>query len=244
MEALFKDREMVAKNCTDTSHTVKTFFNKTREVLNQREKALLSTIQKYSDVKLTKFDLHYQKLVENRKAILRLVDSIEKLLQQSQVEDVGILTEKQAIAEELDMHQQSVLSIQDMLVESKSAHAFLSYKEDYRFLQPLSEIGTLNECRREPDSIFLSMRRVVVTETRTLTSMSHSGSRTWGQQSLSRSLESMKHSRKSSPSLPTAAVAISMTPRGLCPPAEEGGAERTYGVCPQSSLAETSSSNS
>ena len=164
MEKLFKDREMVGKNCADTSHAVKAFFAKTREVLNQREKALLSTIQKYSDVKLTKFDIHYHKLLENRKAILRLVDSIEKLLQQSRVEDVSMLTEKRTIAEELDVRQQSVLSIQDVLIESKSAHAFLSFKEDYRFLHPLSEIGTLNECRREPDSVFLSMRRVVVTE--------------------------------------------------------------------------------
>ena len=164
MEKLSKEREVVAKNCTDTSDAVKAFFNKTREVLNQREKALLSTVQKYSDIKLTKFDIHHQKLLDNRKAILRLVDSIEKLLQRSQMEDVSMLTRKQMITEELDVHQQSVLSIQDTLIESKHAHAFLSFKEDYRFMQPLSEISTLNECRREPDSVFLSVRQVVVAE--------------------------------------------------------------------------------
>ena len=162
MEELFRDRDIVTTNLSVTSDSIRMFFNKTRQALNQRESALLSTVQKYTDIKLTKLDIYYQKLQGDRDSIIQTVDTIEKMVQNT--DDVNVLMEQQTISEQLDLHQQSVLSICDSLQESRPSNSFLSFKEDYHLQHQLSNLGNLNECRREPDSIYLSVRKVVVTE--------------------------------------------------------------------------------
>ena len=107
LQQLHRDKENVSSNSTATTDAVRLFFEKMRKVLSQREKALLSTIQKYGDIKLTRLDTHHQKLREHHDAILEVVDKIEKMIQNG--ENVDVLLQKQAISEELDVHQQSVL---------------------------------------------------------------------------------------------------------------------------------------
>lgn len=162
LQQLHKDMEIVSSNSTATTDAVRLFFEKMRKVLSQREKALLSTIQKYGDIKLTRLDTHHQKLREHHDAILEVVEKIEKMIQNG--ENVDVLLQKQAISEELDVHQQSVLSISDMLAESQSSSCYLSFKEDGSLCHQMSEVGTLNECHRDPDSVFISVRRLIVSE--------------------------------------------------------------------------------
>ena len=162
LQQLYKDKDMISNNSTATADAVQFFFERMRKVLGQREKALLSTVHKYGDIKLTRLDAHHQKLLEHRNAILQAVDKIEKMIQDG--ENVDILLLNKAISEELDAHQQSVLSIGDMLAESQSSSCYLSFKEDDSLGQQMSEVGTLNECHRDPDSVILSVRRLIVSE--------------------------------------------------------------------------------
>ena len=163
VQQLHKDKDAVSKNCTATTDTVRAFFEKMRKVLNQREKALLSTVHKYSDIKLTKLDTQHQKLREHHVAILQVVDKIKKMIQNG--ENMKVMLQKQALSEELDVHQQAVLSISDLLTESQVSLSFLSFKEDNVLCQQTSEVGMLNECQRSPDdAAFLSVRRLLVSE--------------------------------------------------------------------------------
>lgn len=160
-QQLHKDKDAVSKNCTATTDTVRVFFDKMRKVLNQREKALISTVHKYSDIKLTKLDAQHQKLQEHRAAILKVVEKITKMIQNG--ENINIMMQKQALSEDLDVHQQAVLSISDLLKDSEASLSFLSFKEDNVLCQQTSEVGTLNECQRK-DTAFLSVRRLLVSE--------------------------------------------------------------------------------
>ena len=160
-QQLHKDKDALSKNCTVTTDAVRVFFEKMRKVLNQREKALISTVHKYSDIKLTKLDTQHQKLQEHRVAILQVVDKIKKMIQNG--ENMNVMLQKQALSEDLDVHQQAVLSISELLTDSQASSSFLSFKEDNVLCQQTSEVGTLNECQRK-DTAFLSVRRLLVSE--------------------------------------------------------------------------------
>lgn len=163
MEQLTHERDVISTNGEANSSAIKLLFSKMRDALNTREKALLNTVQKYTDVKLTKLDAHHQRLEEDREAILQSVDRIQNLIQQT--EDTSVLTERQSITEELDLHQQSVLGMEESLEECSAQSArFLTFKEDHTVLRAISELGSLDECRREPNTMFLTVRHVVVTE--------------------------------------------------------------------------------
>ncbi len=162
MEQLFHERDVISTNGAVTSNAIRSLFSRMRDALNAREDALLSTVQKYTDVKLTKLDAHHQKLDEDRKAILEIVNRIQNMVQDTR--NASILMERQTITEELDLHQQSVLGIEDSPTEEALSSRFLSFREDTSPLQAFDSLGTLNECRREPNSVFLSVRRVVVTK--------------------------------------------------------------------------------
>ena len=160
-QQLHKDKDAVSKNCTATTDAVHVFFDKMRKVLNQREKALISTVHKYNDIKLTKLDAQHQKLQEHRAAILKVVEKIKKMIQNG--ENINIMMQKQALSEDLDVHQQAVLSISDLLKDCEASLSFLSFKDDNVLCQQMSEVGTLNECQRK-DTAFLSVRRLLVSE--------------------------------------------------------------------------------
>lgn len=165
MQELEHDREIVTANRDMAREAVMLYFDQIRKVLQQREKALLNTVHKYSDIKLTMLDLHQQRLQEDHMAITKTVDSLETLLHQNETElDHSLLTKGQMMEEELEVHQQSVLSTKDTLEQAKFSKTFLSFSGDIILSEPLKEAGVLNECQRKPNSNILSMQRVVVSE--------------------------------------------------------------------------------
>ena len=166
MEVLYQDRDRVVANSDATREAVTAFFGELRRALQQREKAVLNTLRKYSDVKLSTLDLNHQKLQEDHMAITKTVESLEKLLHVNEGHlDTSLLTNGGALEEELELHQNSVLGVCDGLEEAKLAARFLSFSGDEIHLgETLREAGVLNECQRIPDTNILSMQRVVVSE--------------------------------------------------------------------------------
>ena len=166
MQALHKDRDTVLANSDTTRSAVTLFFLELRKALEQREKAVLNTVQKYTDIKLTTLDLHHQKLQEDHMAIMRAKESLETLLHQNNTQlDCSLLVMGQTLEDELEVHQNSVLTVCDTLNQEKYASKFLSFSGDQVLLsEPLKEAGVLNECQRIPDTNILSMQRVVVSE--------------------------------------------------------------------------------
>ena len=162
MSELFKDRGKVSNNSHEVSDSVKAYFDKIRKQLDHREKALLSTIHKYSDIKLTRLDIHYRTLEQHRSTILECVSKIEQLIDKD--DNVGLLSQKQTLSEDLDAHEHSIISLAESLAEARKVSSQLMFRDDQSLSSSVSELGTLNECRKEPESLFMSLRRVIVTE--------------------------------------------------------------------------------
>ena len=162
MNELFEDKNKVSNNSNEVADSVKAYFGKIQEMLEQRQKAMLSTIHKYSDVKLTRLDIHYRTLEQHRATILDGISKIEQMIENE--DNVGLLSQKQSLSEELETHQQSIISLSESLTESREFAAQLLFREDNAITTRLGDLGTLNECRKEPDSLFMSLRRVIVTE--------------------------------------------------------------------------------
>ena len=165
MQGLHQDRDTITANCDTTRNAVALYFNQMSLALKLREKAVLNTVQKYTDIKLTMLDLHHQKLQEDHMGITKELDSLQTLLHQNDAElDPPLLVKGQMFGEELEVHQHSVLSVRDTLSQANFSAKFLSFSGDQQLSEPLKEAGALNECQRIPDTNILSMQRVVVSE--------------------------------------------------------------------------------
>ena len=162
MNELFEDRGKVSDNSNQVSDSVRAYFDKIRKILDHREKALLSTIHKYSDIKLTRLDIHYRTLEQHRTTILDCISKIEQLIEND--DNVGLLSQKQTLSEDLDVHEHSIITLVESLAEARKLSSQLMFRDDQTFSSSVSELGTLNECRKEPNSLFMSLRRVIVTE--------------------------------------------------------------------------------
>lgn len=163
MERLQQDRNTVVANSDSTRSAVEIYFDQLRRTLQEREEAVLYTLRKYTDIKLSTLDLHHQKLQEDHVAIKRAIESLETLLQQNNNElDCSLLVNSREIEDKLERHQHSVLSGCDTLDQAKYAAKFLSFSGDQVLCEPLKEAGVLNECQKIPEKNILSMQRVVV----------------------------------------------------------------------------------
>ncbi len=162
MTELFQDKGKVSDNSHQVSDSVSAYFDKIRKAVDHREKALLSTIHKYSDIKLTRLDVHYRTLEQHRTTILESIAKIQQLIEND--DNVGLLSQKQTLSEDLDVHEQSIITLVESLSEARKLSSHLMFRDEQTFPSGVSELGTLNECRKEPNSLFMSLRRVIVTE--------------------------------------------------------------------------------
>ena len=155
MNNLHEVKRDVSKNCEDLIQEVKAKFEKIMVSLAAREKNIVSTIRKYSDIKLSRLDTHYQLLQTHHDSILEDISRVEQLIEAN--EGVAIVSQKQALCDQLEVHEQSILSLVEMVGNNRS---FLSFK----VCPQLEELGELEEYVKEPDKPFHLVRKVVVSE--------------------------------------------------------------------------------
>lgn len=160
MDELLREKNVVTANREKTGKIIEAFFDKMSRVLEERKKALISTLRKYTDIQFTKLDEHNQTLEEAQRAILQIIGTIEHSLQHS--EDPSILKEKQRFKDSLDTHQESILKITQLTSESRQSTLFLQFNEDNSLLSPLSDLGTLHVCSHDPRSHHVSTLGQVV----------------------------------------------------------------------------------
>ena len=166
MQELHSDRDKIVANSDFARSAVTMFFNELHMTLDQREKAILNTVQKYADIKLSTLDLYHQKLQEDQMAITKAVESLETLLHKNDNHlNCSLLTSGEPLEEELEVHTHSVLSVCENFKQEKFAAKSLSFSGDQVLLsETLKEVGVLNECQQIPDTNILSMQHVVVSD--------------------------------------------------------------------------------
>lgn len=160
LNQLSEKKAVLSQNSFDMAESIKVYFNNTRRALEQREKALLSTTYKYFDIKLSRLDAHYSAVEQHRSATVDQVAAIEKLIEDN--DNVVLLQEKQSVSEELEVHQQSIVSICDMLSESQQSS--LTFRENDAVLQKMKSVGTISEYSRSSDAAVVCVKQVMVSE--------------------------------------------------------------------------------
>ena len=161
MKDLIKVKNDITKNASDTIADVEATFKKISHSLACRKKAIVSTIRMYSDVKLSRLDAHHEMLRTHHDIILEDVSKLEKLIEGD--ENFNIICQKQPISEQIAMHEQSIISLIDML-KNRRVTSFLSFNVSPTITCELDDLGELEEHSREPEKSFHSVRRVVISE--------------------------------------------------------------------------------
>ena len=160
IEQLFQEKGKVTKNAHKTSDCITSYFQTIRAVLDQRESALRSTVQKYGDIRLSRLDAHYQMLRNHHSTILARIDDIESLIETN--DNTSLLRQKQAISEEVEVQEQSIMRLADLLKESCDNGSLLF--QVGQSSSAFSELGTLNERQQKDGCPFVTLRRVVISE--------------------------------------------------------------------------------
>lgn len=159
MNTLHKQKSDIRKNCENSIQEVTQIFEKLVTILTNREKNIISTIRKYCDIRLSRLDAQYHMLQTHHDSVLEGVSHIEQLVEEN--EGVAIVSQKQTLCDQLEVHEQSIISLVEMTEDSKS---FLSFKVSPSVYSLLEELGELEEYVREPKKAFYSVRGVVISE--------------------------------------------------------------------------------
>ena len=160
MEELFGEKDAVTDNRDKTAKTIDDFFRQLSEALEERKSAIVSTLRKYTDMQLTKLDEQHQTLLAARTEILEVVGIIESSLQHC--EDASILRSEQEMKRNLEKHQESILKITQCASELRQSSSFLQFQRDKSVLSSINELGTLEECVRDPHLNHITVRGTVV----------------------------------------------------------------------------------
>ena len=162
LKRLLEEKDKATENLYITTDGIKSFFEQVRKALEQREKALMATTRKYVDIKLTRLDVHYRMLEQHRVSILDQVTAIEQLIEGN--DNVALLQQQQSISEDLEVHEQSIMTLCDMLSESQQS-ASLSFQTKKEITARVSTLGVLSECHTDPDTMMeIEYRRVLISE--------------------------------------------------------------------------------
>lgn len=160
IEQLFKKREAIKDNAHATNDAIEVYFKNIRKAIDLRESALKSTVQKYSDIKQSRLDSHYQSLQNHHDAILVKVAELERLIDNNDLPKLFL--QKQVLSEDIEAKEQSVMAVGELLEEACNQGSLL-FREG-KFSSVFSEIGTLNERQQKPNSPFVTLRRLIVSE--------------------------------------------------------------------------------
>ena len=164
VKQLTQDYEAIEANQSICAETVRDVFNQVRSVINQREQAILSTIDRYIETKLSHVERQSQNLAEKKERILKATATTECLV--DELYTVQILTEKEALTDELDQQEQGILDIEEELFESKFSSTYIGFKNDSiaKIKKEISSLISLCEFYPDADSGYYLSRPIHVGE--------------------------------------------------------------------------------
>lgn len=96
LDQLLQEKDKIAKNAHSTTESINSYFKKVRKVIDMRESALKSTVQKYSDIRHSRIDSHSQMLRNHHDAILVKVGELERIIESNDIHK--LLSQKQALS--------------------------------------------------------------------------------------------------------------------------------------------------
>lgn len=162
IEQLAQDHDAILKNQKRCKENVQEAFARIHSALEEREKALQLTIDKYAQGKVNAVTEHCHKVTKGKEKILCCIESVSRLLERAG--DISVLCEDQALLEELDIQEQLILEVDGETAAAMHSSSYVGLKEDHIpvILREAPKVVTLYEFYPEADSGYYASRKIAV----------------------------------------------------------------------------------
>lgn len=162
VDQLSQDHDAILANQKRCKENVAEAFARIHSALEEREKALQLTIDRYAQAKINVVTDHRHKLTKGKEKVLCCIESISRLLERAG--DVSVLCEDQALLEELDIQEQLILEIDGDAATAMHSSSYVGFREDHVpvILREAPKAVTLCEFYPEGDSGYYASRKIVV----------------------------------------------------------------------------------
>ena len=162
VEQLDHDEKSILTNKERCKENVREVFARMRDALDQREKAIQLTIDKYTTGKVSAVADHRHSVSKGKEKVVCCIESVSQLLERAG--DVLVLREDLALLEELDTQEQLILEVDGEAATAMHSSAFVGFKEDHvpLILEESTRAVTLCEYYPESDSGYYASRKIAV----------------------------------------------------------------------------------
>ena len=159
---LDRDEKSILTNKERCKESVREVFARMRDALDEREKAIQLTIDKYITGKVSAVADHRHRVTKGKEKVLCCIESMSRLLERAG--DVSVLREDLALLEELDTQEQLILEVDGEEATAMHSSAYVGFKEDHVPLihEEATRAVTLCEFYPESDSGYYASRKIAV----------------------------------------------------------------------------------
>ena len=164
VEQLEQDRVAIQANRERCRESVREVFARIRSALDERETAILATVDKYAAGKVDSVAEHRRKVSKGREKVLCCVESVSLLLERAG--DLSVLQEDLALLEELDSQEQLILEVDGEASAAMYSSSYVGIREDRVavLLREAPHTVMLCEFYPENDSGYYASRKIAVDE--------------------------------------------------------------------------------
>lgn len=138
-------RDSLVANSEKVKGEAKAFFERAREELERRESEVLRTIEAHASSRVEKLATWEAKLKEDRSRIKDTISEINTLVECAS--DVSIISKAHSIAEALNTHQGSILTISESLAlhNRSSTRSLLTFDPSQSLDVPIGKLGRVKQ---------------------------------------------------------------------------------------------------
>ena len=162
VEQLDRDEKLILTNQERCKENVQEVFARMRRVLEEREKAVLLTVDKYTTGKVSAVADHRHKLTKGKEKVLCCIESVSRLLERAG--DMSVLQEDLALLDELDTQEQLILEVDGEAATAMHSSSYVGFKEDHVpiVLEEATRAVTLCDFYPESDSGYYASRKIAI----------------------------------------------------------------------------------
>ena len=163
VDQLDQDHKSIGANRERCRESVREVFARMRSALDEREAAILATVDKYATGKADAVTEHRRKVSKGKEKVLCCIESVSRLLERA--EDLSVLQEDLALLEELDSQEQLILEVDSEATAAMHSSSYVGIREDCVpvLMREMPRAVTLCEFYPESDSgNYYASRKIAV----------------------------------------------------------------------------------
>lgn len=159
IQKLIQDSESIESNRHVCKEAVLVVFEKLHKIINQREKLVLNSIDKYVDQKLVLVAQQQKNFVEVQDQLYQNIQEIQQMLDTSLL-DISILIDKQYLIDDVDEQEQNILDLENSVRNSLFSSTYIGFRDDDvdMLSKQIDNFVTLCELYPDADTGYYSSR--------------------------------------------------------------------------------------